>query len=207
MNIREIMDKLDGKYKIVNPESFDKIEDLEHNELNKADFSQYIGKAIYVYNYTEGTYDLIVPMAMNESNFIAGVLDSDSYVDVFKWDKESQTFKFAYTGDPYETLYSDEDLEEFKEDANNHPSKDMFDEGDIIFIAKHGTKEPYKNDSLVDPAGIYMIGTGPMSYIDDDEDDLELLPVYGYLRFFDEVKDAMGGMVDFINEMMKEETE
>ena len=207
MDIHDIMDRLDGKYKIVNIDSYDKVEDLGRKELPKEKFDEYIGKAIYVYSYKDGLCELIVPMAKNDSNFIVAVVDSDKYVDVYKLDTESHTFKFNYTGDPYETLYDEDELNEFTEDGKNiHPAPNEFNEGDIIFIAKHNSKDPYINDSLVDPTGVYLIGTGPMSYIDDDEDDLELLPVYGYMCFFTETKDKMESMVDFINAMIKDKS-
>lgn len=130
---------------------------------------------------------------IKEYTFVPGkIISCGFFADVYRFDKVKKAFEFIATGDP-ETMLENSQISE----------------GDVIFLAVHGSKSPaYSEDSTFnDIFGFYMVIETMESYIDsyidicyeevtdsseedDDYDDVEriehsfvpLKPFFMYLK-------------------------
>ena len=109
-----------------------------------------VGMAIKVYE--DNTMLLTIVDSVTDNGFIPGkVFKSSYFMDVYIFNEKTNKFEFLETGDPEEML-----------------EEDKFEEGDVVYLAIHGTKDPayIEDTSFSDIFGIYMITETIDSYID-----------------------------------------
>lgn len=109
-----------------------------------------VGMAIKVYE--DNTMLLTIVDSVTDNGFIPGkVFKSSYFMDVYIFNENTNKFEFLETGDPEEML-----------------EEDKFEEGDVVYLAIHGTKDPayIEDTSFSDIFGIYMITETIDSYID-----------------------------------------
>ena len=125
------------------------IYDYSNNRIKNKDELK-VGMTIRVFE--DNTMLLTVIDSLTDNGFIPGkVFKSSYFMDVYVFNKNTNRFEFLEAGDPEEML-----------------EDDKLEEGEIVYLAIHGTKDPayIEDSSFADIFGVYMIIESIDSYID-----------------------------------------
>lgn len=147
-------------------------------------------------------YTFIVDSICGEHGFHGIPVDESIYVDVYKWNPETESFGASpvFIGDPNDLL----DVTDEDDDA-------YLSEGNIILITRHGSHDPalFDDDGMfTDPAGVYFIGQEPSEYMldnesdEDDEIEITFISVYKLIHFYEKFNNLLSSVIPAYNAIL-----